>query len=229
MQTPAISTIISRAITIIVLFIAVIYGLSFYKKVQRKSAIIKELRELSSDNSFFRQFYAEDAAKTLVRSVGLILEAKSMGMAPDVVVDKGLNREKSILDGEAKEFLPASDLIRATLLNNYDNAVKLGYTADYRTLADMKTGALPTIPAGPNRGSTAEITPIIDPQISPGLEKVVANLAIRPPGYSKQPKSDVDLAAAKRLAGDLQNAGIIEQSVAERILKTLSPPKEEGK
>lgn len=105
--------------------------------------------------------------------------------------------------------------------------MKLGYTSEYRTLASMKNGELPSIPTGPHRGATAEISPVVDPALSPGLEKVVANLAIRPPGYSQQTRTDIDIAAAKRLVHQLAEAGIIESTVRTRIEASLTPPKRE--
>ncbi|MES2996831.1 MAG: hypothetical protein V4733_08480 [Verrucomicrobiota bacterium] len=225
MEAPAIKTVITRSLLVIALLIAGVYGMNFYKKHTRKSAIVSELRLLTTDSSFYRQFYAEDASKTLIRCIGLIGEAKSLGMEPSQAIDRALNVEKKYFGQEdpMKDASSSVGLIRSTLMNNFDNALKLGYKMDFRTVSAMKKGELPPIPSGPHSGDAAEVMAIIDPTLSPGIEKVVSNLAIRPPGTSKQPRSDVDSAAAKQLTRQLLDAEVIERDVAKRITNALSP------
>lgn len=211
--------ILTRALTTILLIVVILYGIGMLKKKQRKDAIIADLRSVCSDSSFFRQFHAEDASKTLVRGVGLIAEAKQLGFDPDKIIDGGLGIEKKYFAvNENKQGAPIREsIIRSSLRANYENFLKLGYIPDFHTLESMKKGELPPVRTGPAAGSRAEVGTIIDIMFSPGLDRVVANLEIRPPRKPKTPLTDVETAAGKHLALDLAEAGVIEREAADRI------------
>jgi hypothetical protein len=217
--------ILTRAGGVILVIVVALYAISYVKKRNRQSAIVAELKSVSSDSSFFRQFYAEDARKSLVKAVGLIAEANNSGLAPEVAIDRGLGIEAKYfaMDEDNDEPPIKESLIRSTLRANYENFRKLGYEADFHTLDMMKDGKLPPVRTGPQAGSKAEVGTIIDPSLSPGLEKVMANLEIRPPKEEGLPLTDVEIAAAKQLALDLSAAGIIEKEARDRILDALMP------
>lgn len=217
--------ILTRAATAILLIVAVLYGIGMLKKKQRKDAIISDLKSVCSDSSFFRQFHAEDARKTLVRGIGLIAEAKQLGMDPDEAIDGGLGiKDKYFAVDEDEEGPPIKEsIIRSCLRANYENFLKLGYTPDFHTLQGMKTGKLPPVRTGPSVGSRAEIGTIIDAAFSPGLDRVVANLEIRPARKPGSAMNDVEIATAKQLAKDLSDAGVIETAAADRIIESLTP------
>jgi hypothetical protein len=225
METPSTGYIISRSLFILVLIIAFITGHGFYKKMQRRAAIIAELQSITSDSSFFQQFYAADANKSLVRAVGLIAEANSLGLNPVKTIASSMGVKSKLLEGGDKEDEPARQIIiRRCLRNNYEIFLRLGYTADAETLEEMKSGKLPRIPFGPGAGKMPEIVNLVHPDSSPGIEKVIANLEIRPPTEDDRKPGDVEIAAAKQLARDLSEAKIIDQAARERILKYLSTP-----
>lgn len=226
METPSPRYILSRAIFLIVALIVVLYGISFVKKKQREAAIIADLRSITSDSAFFHQFYPEEARKTLVRAIGLIAEAKELGMAPETVIDRSLGIEKKFFATDDDNDPPPIrvKIISASLRGNYENFRKLGFTPDFQTLRLMKTGELPAIPSGPQEGKQPVVATLIKPEVSPGIEQVLANLQIRPPEATDRPMTDIDVAAAKQLARDLADANVIEDSVRDRILLTLSPP-----
>jgi hypothetical protein len=225
MEAPSIRYILSRAVFLIVAVIAILSGVSFYKKKQRETAVISQLKSIASDSSYFQQFYAEDAKKTLVKGIGLIAEANQLGIPPE----KSINRSIGIVDktmfDDLKEEEPdaKAQIVRASLSANYENFNKLGYKADFQTLSSMREGALPPIPSGPEAGKTPVIATIIDPELSPGIDRVLANLEIRPPQVDKRPPSDVEIAAAKRLASALAEAHIIEAPVRDKIVQKLTP------
>jgi len=231
MEAPSPRYILSRAVFLIAALIVVLYGISFFKRKQRESAIIAELKSITSDSSFFQQFYAADAQKSLVKAIALMSEANQLGLSPDEAIDGGLGIErKYFTTDEDKNEPPARDkIIRSSLRSNYENFRKLGYTADFHTLQGMKNGELPAIPSGPQSGQKPEIGTIIDPALSPGMERVIANLELRPARSEKSKPSDVEIAAAKQLARDLFEAGLIEESAKERILEKLSPDAKPGK
>jgi hypothetical protein len=226
MQAPSPIQIITRSIYLIVLLVAVVIGYGFIKKKQRLAAIVSELQSISSDSSFFKQFYATDARKTLIRAIGLIAEANSLGMSPDTAINRGLGvKENFYGNDEATDDAPARDaVVRDSLRGNYENFLKLGYSADARTIQALKQGDLPAIPDGPHAGKKPEIVALISPSISPGMEKVLANLELRPPQAGDGALTDIETASAKRLANSLAEAGVIEDPVKERIISELSKP-----
>lgn len=228
MEAPSPSYILTRAVFFVALLVAVVCGYSFVKKKQREAAITAELESITSDSSFFQQFYAEDARKSLVRAIGLIAEANALGIPPDVTITRGMGIKPVFFANDAKheEPPPRQKIIRTCLRANYENFLKLGYQPDFHTLAAMKNGELPPIPAGPQFGQKPVIANLISPAISPGMEKVIANLELRPPQTEPQPPTAIEIAAAKQLAYDLSEARLIEEPTRDRILAGLSgkPP-----
>ncbi len=228
MEAPSPRYIITRALLLILVLIAGLYGMRFVKKWQRQDAIVAELKSITSDSSFFQQFYAADAQKSLVRAIGLIAEANELGMLPETTIarSQGLEKKYFASDSDADEPPVKVQIITHSLRSNYQNFLKFGYTANFQTLGEMRDGKLPPIPGGPGAGKTPAVITLIDPAVSPGIDKVIANLEIRPPGSGDQPKSDIEIAAAKRLANDLEEAGIIEDTVKRRIVESLTPAPE---
>lgn len=224
MEAPSPRYILTRAASLVALLALALYGYGFFKKHQRKNAIVAELRSLTSDSSFFQQFYAEDARKSLVRAVGLIAEATALGMPPEKAIDRGIGLDPKFFDNEYdKEEPPVREkIIRSCLRGNYENFVKLGFKPDYHTLDAMRQGNLPSIPEGPQSGRKPEIATLIPPAASPGIDKVLANLEIRPPQEASAKPTDIQLAAAKQLARDLADARIIEETVRDKILQSLA-------
>ena len=224
MEAPSPRYIITRAAFLIGILVAVLYGYSFFKKYQRKQAIIADLQSITSDSSFFQQFYVADARKALIRAIGLVAEANTLGVPPDQSINRGMGlTEKFFVNDAERQEPPAREkIIRNCLRSNYENFLKLGYKPDFHTLDALSKGELPPIPAGPHSGRSPEIANLISPAISPGLEKVIANLEIRPPLGDDQKPTDIQVAAAKQLARDLESADIIEEPVREKILQGLS-------
>jgi hypothetical protein len=223
--------IITRAISIIALLVALIYGYGYFKKHQRKSAVIADLQTICGESSYFRQFSFEDAQKTLIRAMGLIAEADSLGMSPDDAIKGGLGqkREWFVNELDPDDTPPAQLIIRSSLRANYDNFIKLGFKTDFNTIKAMKDGQLPLISSGSLGGRKPIIKTLIPAEASPGIEKVLANLELAPPGSEETPLTDIQLAAAKQLARDLYNARLIEDPVRERIIAHLSSATEPKK
>jgi hypothetical protein len=216
--------ILTRAAALVALIVAVLFGYSFVKKKQRKAAITAELESITSDSSFFQQFYAVDAQKTLVRAIGLIAEANLLGVTPETAINCGLGIQPKFFESGLKDqaSLPREKIIRACLRSNYENFLKLGYAPDVQTLNAMKNGELPPIPTGPKSGRAPDLAHLINPALSPGMEKVIANLIIRPPESESTTANAIEISLAKQLACDLMEAGLIEESVRDHILQGLS-------
>ena len=226
MEAPSPRYILTRAAFLIAALVAVLFVFSFFKKRQRQAAIITELQSITSDSSFFQQFYADDARKSLIRAIGLMAELNTLGVSPDKAIDGGLGIEAKFFENEMEEDdTPMSQkIIRTSLRSNYENFLKLGFKPDFHTIAAMKNGELPAIPSGPQAGRKPEIGNLISPEISPGMEKVIANLEIRPPNSEGHKPTAIEIAAAKQLARDLSDARIIEEPVRDKILQGLSAP-----
>lgn len=226
MESPSPRYILTRVIFLIAAVFVVLTGISFIKKKQRQAAIIAELKSISSDSSFFKQFYPEDAQKSLVRAVALIAEANQLGVPPEKAIDRGLGIEEVFFSTDTNPYEPTAreKIIRNSLGSNYENFLKLGYKADFHTLAAMREGKLPILTDGPLAGKKPTIATLIDPSVSPGIDKVIANLEIRPPQNENHAPTDIEIAAAKQLARDLADAKIIEEPVRDRIIAKLSEP-----
>ncbi len=224
MEMPSIRYILNRIVFYSVLLGTCYFGYKFVMKLRRQSAITSDLQSITSDSSFFHQFYAENARKSLVRAIGLIAEANTLGVAPDKAIDRGMGIKEEFFASNSDYDEPPvrQKIIRICLRGNYENFLKLGYTADIHTLNAMLKGNLPPIPSGPHSGHQVEIVTLIDSSISPGMEKVIANLEIRPPVDGKRKLTDIEIAAAKQLVRDLAAAQIIEDPVRDRILSALS-------
>jgi hypothetical protein len=93
----------------------------------------------------------------------------------------------------------------------------------------MKEGDLVSIPEGPFAGQKPVIRTLIPEAASPGIEKVIANLELAPPGTGEAPLTDLQTAAAKQLARNLVYARLIEEPVADRIVEHLAPSRQPEK
>jgi hypothetical protein len=227
MEAPNVSTILTRVAMALVVLIAFLFGMSIYKKKQRQNTIVNELKSIASDSSFFQQFYAEQAEKTLIRAVGLLAEADKLGVPPDKVIDRclGVVEKGTFDDTKNEEPSPRETLVRECLRGNYENFRKLGYQPDFQTLASARDGKLPVIPSGPSAGKAAVIATLIPESASPGIEKVLANLQIRPPTEKGQTLNDLEVTAAKHLAYELAEAKVIDDGIRDKIVEHLTGEK----
>jgi hypothetical protein len=227
MEAPSVRYILTRAVFVLCVIVAVLFGMSFVKKRQKQATLAGELKSLASDSSYFHQFYAADAQKALLRAVGLIAEGEQLGVPSDKAIDRAAGIAETTYfssEEDRKEPTYRQQLIRDSLRTNYANFRKLGYQADFQTLQTLREGRLPAIPEGPQAGKQPEVGCIIDPALSPGLEKLIPNLEIRPARPTGHVPTDIEIAAAKKLASDLERADIIEEPVRDRIVEKLTAP-----
>ena len=192
-------------------------GIRNYRDQGRR---LEELRSLTSQSSFFRQFYPADADRALLTAMAVMRESEMGGTAPADLLDKCFHVSKEYLS-TGDNRLPADEqLIRRTLTDNYENCRKLGLFAKRESVQRLRKGELPAITNGPSSGDTPFVARVIDPAIAPALDKAVANLEIRPPG-SVHAKDDVERAAAHQLTRDLSDSGIIDAAATARIHAAL--------
>jgi hypothetical protein len=230
MQTPRITDILRYALILIIVIVVGLFVMSFLRKRQEHKDLVGEMRSIASDSGYYGQFYANDAQKTLLRAMHLLHVAEQKGRDPSRFLNEVFQvGDDSWLDrtGDYANSLTRSQaLADSTLRANYENCRKLGLLDNTKSLETLAKGELPIITMGPATGKRAAVYPIIDPQLSPGIEKVLANLQISPPRETAQPRGDVEIAAARQLARDLQSAGIIDPAAQQRIdshLNKLAP------
>lgn len=210
----------------IVLLVGSLFAQKHYRQYVTKKEIVAELQSITTDSSFYRQFEAEAAHATLLKSVALIHQANTLGLTPTELFDRVFQYDKMDEFGESPttDYPVKEELARNTLTSAYESAKRLEILADTANLADLLDGRMPIGLSG-----TPVILPLIDPELSPGLEKIIPNLEILPAdrANSERELTAIETAAARRLATDLASAGLIENTVADHIVEHYkTPPKE---
>lgn len=211
-----------------VLLVGSMFALKHYRIYQQKEEIVTELQGLTSDSSFYRQFEVKGAKEALLRSVALVHEADTLGLTQIELLDRMFQRNQSAFgESETKngDYPLKEKLVRNTLTNAYDAAKRLEIL-DTISMQDLKEGRMPVTSMG-----APVILPLIDPRISPGLEKIIPNLEILPADRAGKQRrlTSIEIAAARNLARDLSYAGLIESNVADNIINHYETPKQERK
>ena len=199
----------------IILFFAFIYGSKHYKKFARKEKLVEEMRTIISDATFYRNLDAKSAHATFLKAIGMIDEANTLGMAPTVYFDQVFKHDDDLKTQLGREYedLPARErLARETLMRGYQHALQSSMLDEPEKRALLAKGELP------EGDPKATIANVIDPTVSPGMEKIVPNLELRPVKAAGAPPTDLDVAAAKSLASELSAANVIEYEAEKRIV-----------
>ncbi len=216
------------ALLTLVALILLVFGMKWWGKQRTEKEIIAELRTLTSQSSSFEQFNAGDTRKTLFKTLyQLHLAEDKLGMAPDEALDKVFKVRKKGgfmggTDPDRYEYSnPGEKLVRNSLVSNYEKSNRLGIFTDSTGLEALKKGEPAQIQTGEFLSRWIEITFIIDPKVSPGIEKIVPNLVVGPPAKkeTKSPPTAFDIARAKQLASALNNANQLEREALYRIVK----------
>jgi len=213
------STIVIRVVIGVLLLIGILKAVSMWNHKRAEDALFEEMRLLTTESSYFRQFDANEATTTLLRLMALMTKAENLGVPPESVIDRIFLSEPKMFESERTLDMSASErLIRDNLQFNRDALRKLGFQADRDTLEALDSGRLPAIPSGPFARQQPIVHRVIDPTLSPGLDTVIANFEIRPPGEINR-FDDVNVARARQLIRQLRDAGIIEDDAASRLGK----------
>lgn len=221
------STIVIRVVIGVLLLIGGLKLLAMWNQKRAVDELFEEMRVLTTDASYLRQFDSDEATRTLLRLMVLMWKAENQGVPPERVIDRIFLTEKRMFDNEKKPPVSATQrLIRDNLEFNRDALRKLGYPADRTTFEALEAGRLPALTDGPFARQQPIVHRVIDPTLSPGLDTVIANFEIRPPGEIDR-FDDVNLARARQLVRQLRSANIIESDAAERLSQSLERPAEE--
>ena len=210
---PRVVTTLKLAAFAIIALVVFNFTAKHYKRHHRKEALATEMRTLVSDPSFYRCPTVENAHAVLLRGIGAIDRAKALGLEPSAFFDKVFRRDtkQKPINDEFEEYPAREKLARDTMLRAYQHAEQMGLLAreEYREV--LARGAMPDVVPTP------KIACIIDPALSPGMEKIVPNLELRLPSAAAPGPTDLEIAAAKSLAADLYSARVIEHDAESRI------------
>lgn len=210
---PRVVTTLKLAAFAIIALVVFNIGAKNYKRYHRKEALATEMRTLVSDPSFYRCPTVENAHGVLLRGIATIDRAKSLGLEPSAFFDKVFRRDntKKPINDEFEEYPAREKLARDTMLRAYQHAEHLGLLTrvEYREI--LAKGNMPDAVPKPR------IACIIDPSLSPGMERIVPNLELRLPTSATPAPTDLEIAAAKSLASDLYSARVIEHDAEARI------------
>jgi hypothetical protein len=212
-------------VTRVVLLLAILLGglklMTLWNQKRHIDSLIADMRVMASEASYFNQFDADEATRTLVRLTGLMWRAEAAGLPPAQVLDRLFGTEPGMFESTRNEPEPPRQrLIRENLAHNRDALRKLGYPAGRETFDSLDEGILPILREGPFAGGRPVVHRVIDPAHSPGLDRLLVNFEIRPPGDSA-PQDDLAITRARRLVRELGNAGLLDHDAVERIIKAL--------
>lgn len=214
-------TIVTRVVILIAIIIGGLKLMSLWNQKRHADRLIDEIRVLASEASYFNQFDPDEASRTLVRLTGLMWRAEAGGLASAEVLDRVFGTEPGLFESTRTEpDPPRQRLIRESLAHNRDALRKLGYPADRETFNALDEGNLPTLRDGAFSGGRPVVRRIVDPVHSPGLDRLLVNFEIIPPG-DPAPRDELALTRARRLVRQLGDVGLLDHDAVERIVKAL--------
>ena len=191
------------------------YGSKHYKKHARKEALVSEMRTAISDASFYRSLEAKDAHATFLKTIAMMDEAKALGLEPSAYLDLVFRHDPDAkgasLSSDYEDYPARERIARETLLRGYQHAQQFSLLRKPENRELLTGGELP------EGDPVAVVANIIDPAVSPGMEKIVPNLELRPKKALGTAPTDLEVAAAKTLAEDLRAANVIEYEAEKRI------------
>ncbi len=226
---PRVASILKFALLALV---TVVLGGYVMKHVRLKKKIDKlaaEMRTLVSDTSFYKAPTVDAAQSTLFKGIALMYDAKALGLEPSDYMNEVFPHEKKDkvgMDDEFEEHPAREKLARDTYQRGYQMAQQFNLLDSPEKVQALRDGRMPDVKPKP------VVACIIDPTLSPGMEKIVPNLDLRPAGTKLDaPPTDMEVAAAKGLCSDLYSARVIESDADSRISKHYDrrPKKDDDK
>jgi hypothetical protein len=222
---PRVATILKWALYGVVALMTFVFFSRYHKRETRKDQIVSDMRGLVSEASFYRAITEKDARTTFLRGIALLYDAKQLDMDPATVfstVFEKKDKTKTLAGDEFSDYPSREKLARETLVRAYQHAEQLGLLAGPEEVAALRQGEIPNTPV------RAAIICVIDPAISPGLEKVVPNFELRPLDNKNATPNDTEIAAARNLATDLANSQIIDRQTETKITLHFRPKEKEA-
>ncbi|MEK7949491.1 hypothetical protein [Luteolibacter soli] len=220
---PRVAAILKWALYGVLALMTFVFFSRYHKREKLKDGIISDMRGLVSEASFYRALTEKDARTTYLRCIALLDDAKHLDMDSTEVFNRVFEKKdkgKTLAGNEFDDYPTREKLARETLTRAYQYAGQLDLLGPEQ-VAGLRLGELPSTPI-----RTAIIC-VIDPSISPGLEKVVPNFELRPFDNKNATPTDTDIAAARNLASDLAGAQIIDRDTENKIHRYFRPKDKE--
>ena len=218
---PRVAAILKWALFGVFALMTFVFFSRYTKREKRKDEIVSDMRALVSEGSFYRAITEKDARTTFLRGIALIYDAEKLEMDQGELFGRIFERKdknKTIAGDEFIDFPSREKLARETYIRAYEHAKQLGLLETGEEVAALRQGEIPATPV-----RTAIIC-VIDPAISPGLEKVVPNFELRPFDNKNATPNDTEIAAARNLASDLASSKIIDRETEAKINLHYRPP-----
>jgi hypothetical protein len=207
---------------------ALVVGLKLWGRQSAERRLVKELRALANPTSSFEQLYAAVAEADLYKSMGALHKGvDGLGKEPGELLQQVFRGKGGaelfpdrdpVREGVSPD--PRETLIREGLLRNYQRCLNMDVFSNADNLARLARGEAPEILAEPSAGHEVVIAHLVDPVLSPGLERLIPNMIIGPPagpGHDTPP-GDFEIKQAKTLTTLLYRAQLIERGAEERII-----------
>lgn len=207
--------------------VVLVAGMKFWGKQKAEKKIVYELRILANPTSSFEQIYPADAEKALLRSMAEMNRAEvRLKMEPGAILEQVFHGKGEgalfPIEGLGRDYSPDAreTLIKEGLLRNYQHCRTLGFFEDPAARKLLESGERPQIAKGPAKGATVHIRFLIDPKVSPGVEKLIPNMVLGPPPgpHETGVPNDLQIKQAKTLTSLLHRASLLEDTARDRIV-----------
>jgi len=198
-------------------------GFKFYSKHNARKAEVTAIRDGASDTNFYHALREEDAKATFLRCIGHLEKAHQLGVEPSELFADVFSRKKKDdfgAEDHSDGYPVAQKLVEETITTGWHNATQMGLFEEADAVKSLIAGEMPAMRKPP------VIDHIVDPALSPGLEKVVPNLQLLPePKKAGAVATDIELNSARQLIRDLADAGVIDHNAQKRILDAFDAEK----
>jgi Tfp pilus assembly major pilin PilA len=206
-----------RHVFVLAVLLAIgIFGYKQYKKYDARKQVVSAMRADISDVNFYRALRESDAQATFLRCIGRVQRAQQLGMEQNDFMNAVFDRKKDSDAGieETLDGTPTKEkLVRICVKSGWQTAKLLNMFDEPDAVSTLLTGEMPIMSPAP------VLSHIVDPALSPGLEKVVPNFELLP--EARKPNAlptDIEVNATRQLINDLADAGIIDHYAQKRII-----------
>ena len=217
--------LIRHIVTGAIVVAVAIVGLKAWNNYKLEKQIVSDLRDLAHPTTSFEAAYDEDAISSLFKSMALLYRTRTeLKKEPSEILREVFHGSDdgalfgSMNSGSNASSDPQAAIIGKSLLRNYQHCRTLGIFSNSENLRHLAEGKTPIITTGPDANTKAAIRFIINPAVSPGIEKIIPNMIISPPAEEEVDKpTDIQISRAKELVRALYDARVIERDTGDRL------------
>ncbi|MGB0775620.1 MAG: hypothetical protein ACPG32_10745 [Akkermansiaceae bacterium] len=211
-----------------------LFGVKTCNRHQDGKAAVAELTPYASEASAFEQFYADNAKADLYKAMYQMHRGTELGMTAPEMLDEinGIEDGGWFSTTDKPTLTDKQRLIKESLLSNFDNCRKLGIFDEQENIDALAEGEPPEIMTGPMAGQKAVVLTVIPEKALPGVDKILPNLLIAPPGKpdtAEKIYTDFERERAVNLVVDLIRIRLLDQAALQKVSdyfkKNQSAPK----